>query len=174
MSADFLRRPSREILQIVLVAVLVRDDALEARLVGLVRLPEASDGPAPGNGGFLLAPDAAALGIGEAHAVDALFPDFRGLGGGHTLGFAPHLLLDLFPVQPVHNVEYLVRLSCRHIVPIPGAGLSKDKKDADFFGLVTLKFRHGKLSRTILPLSIPTIFPPRQAEKGRKTPKMTV
>lgn len=139
MRTDFIRCAAGEVLQIVLVAILVRDNALEVRLVGLVCLPEAGDGPAPGKGGFLLAPDAAALGIGQTDAVHTLFADLGGLGGGHTLGFTADLFLDLFPVQPVHNIENLVRLAGGGIVSGLGARLSEHIKHADFFCLMSRK-----------------------------------
>ncbi len=90
-------------------------------------------------GRFLLAPDAAALGIGQADTVHTLFADLGGFGGGHTLGFATDLFLDLFPVQPVHDIEDFVRLAGGGIAPGLGARLSEHIKYTDFIRLMAYK-----------------------------------
>ena len=87
----------------------------------------------------LLAPDAAAFGIGQTDAVYTLLANLGGLGGGHTLGFTADLFLDLFPVQPVHDIENLVRLAGGGIVSGLGTRLSEHIKHADFFCLMSRK-----------------------------------
>lgn len=83
-------------------------------------------------GGFLLPPDAAALGIGQADAIYTLLAD---LDGGHALRFAADLFLHFFAVQPIHDVEDLVRFGGdgAGIIPGLGAGLSEHIRHADFF-----------------------------------------